>query len=175
MTRNKAAGAENVHVEILKSNAPKVTLTLRKCWRTVGKTNSIPRAWLGGTIVSLFKGKGAMNDPLNFGPLCIVEKAVVMELERVLHTDQAQFGFQAGIQIEQAILRVAVMIRKGINFILVLDLSKAYDTVLKALLIEKLKESIPTNLVNKLRVFITTVTAKVTGDITNTIIPLKRG
>lgn len=31
------------------------------------------------------------------------------------------------------------------------------------------------NLVNKLRVFITKVTAKVTGDITNTVISMKRG
>lgn len=94
----------------------------------------------------LFKGKGAMNGPLNFRPLCIsshsrkfLEKAVVMKLEQLLQTDQVKFGFQTGIQIEQAILRLASMIRKGINFILVLDVSKAYYTVLKALLIEKLK------------------------------------
>lgn len=165
-----------------KENAPRVALTLRKFWSTIGKTKVIPRAWLEGTIVPLFKGKGAMNDPLNFRFLCIlshtrkiVEKAVVMELEKLLKTDQAQFAFQAGIQIEKALLRVAAMIRKGINFILVLDLSKAYETVLKALVIEKLKEIVPVNLVNKLRVFIKTVTAKVTGDITNTIIQMKRG
>lgn len=67
------------------------------------------------------------------------------------------------------------MIQDGIEFILVLDLSKAYDTVLKLLLIEKLKKVIPPNLVIQLRVFISTVIATVTGDITNLAVSMRRG
>lgn len=64
-----------------------------------------------------------MGDPLSYRPLChtvygllsharkIVEKAIVMELESLVTTDRTQFGFQEGIQIEQAALRVAELIQ----------------------------------------------------------------
>lgn len=58
---------------------------------------------------------------------------------------------------------------------MVLDLAKAYDSVLKTLLIKKLERVIPINLLNYLKVFISTVVATVSGDITNTIIPMRRG
>lgn len=69
---------------------------------------------------------------------------------------------------------VAALIREDIYFILVMDLSKAYDTVLKALPIEKLKKALPVKLVSQLKVFITMLMARVSGDITNTPIPMLR-
>lgn len=96
------------------------------------------------------------------------------QIEEIIKTDRAQFGFQEVIQIEQASLRVAALIREVIYFIMVLDLSEAYDTVLKALLIEKLQKVLPSNLVQYFLVFITTVRANVSGDITNKPIPMRR-
>lgn len=58
---------------------------------------------------------------------------------------------------------------------MVLDLAKAYDSILKLLLIEKLEEKVPQNLVRQLKVFIMTVVARVTEDITNTPIPMRPG
>lgn len=134
----------------MKANAPKLAMTLRKCWRTVGKTRIILPRWLEGIIVPLLKGKGGMCDPKNYRPLCIlsharklVGKAIIAQMEDLVETDRAQFVFQEGIQIEQTSLRVAALLHDGILFILVLDLSKAYDTVLKELLIEKLKRCLP--------------------------------
>lgn len=92
-----------------------------------------------------------------------------------METDISQYGLQEGIQIEQVSLRVAALLRKGIQYILVLDLAKAYDTVLRRLLLEKLKRRVLRNLVNQLRVFLSTVVDRVAGDITNTRIPMKRG
>lgn len=182
MGRNKAAGTDNLHVKMFKSNSAKVANTLSLCWKAVGKTKMVPLEWTVGTIVPHFKGKGTMGDPVNYRPLCIlsharkiVEKAVVMELESLVSTDRAQLGFQDGIQIEQAALRVAALIRSGIKYVLVLDLSKAFYTVLKSLLIEKLKKLIPKNLLSQLKVFISTVVARVAGDISNTVIPMRRG
>lgn len=65
--------------------------------------------------------------------------------------------------------------RIGLFFIQVLDLAKAYDTVLKELLLEKLSRCIPPVLVNQPKVFVTIVIARVTGNITNTEIPMGRG
>lgn len=66
------------------------------------------------------------------------------------------------------------MLRDTIQFILVLDLAKAYDTVLKSLLIEKMERELPSNLVRQLKVFITTVMARVSGDISRKPIPMRR-
>lgn len=55
------------------------------------------------------------------------------------------------------------LLRKGIIFVLVLDLSEAYDMVLKTLRLAKLEKLLPSNLVRQLKVFIKTVTAKVSG------------
>lgn len=54
-------------------------------------------------------------------------------------------------------------------------ISKAYDTVRKILLIERLKKFITANLFNQLRIFIAPVMAKVAGDITNTVVRMRRG
>lgn len=66
-------------------------------------------------------------------------------------------------------------LRRGINFILVLDSSEAYGTILKALLIKKLERVLPSKLVQQIKLFITTVMDRVTCDITNTHIPMRRG
>lgn len=67
------------------------------------------------------------------------------------------------------------LIEQRVHYLLLLDLAKAYDLVLKDLLIKKLEKLIPTNLGNQLKAFIATVVGTVTGDITNTAIPMPRG
>lgn len=57
MDRNKAAGEDNIHIEMMKSNAPVVAITLSKGWKLIGKSKIAPKCSLRGTIVRLFKGK----------------------------------------------------------------------------------------------------------------------
>lgn len=61
MDKNKAAGGDQIHVEMLKTNAPKVTRTLRKCWKAKGRSRKTPEKWLEGFMVPVFKAKGEMN------------------------------------------------------------------------------------------------------------------
>lgn len=79
--------------------------------------------------------------PANSRPLCILyhvrklnEKSIVLDLDRKFETDKAQYGFKTGIKVTQAALSVLSAIRKGIEFIVVLDLAKEYDNVLKVLM-----------------------------------------
>lgn len=67
-----------------------------------------------------------------------------MELEILVEKHRAQFGFQEGIMIEQGTLRVAALILSDIKYHV--DLSKAYDTVFKLLLLYKMKKLITDNL-----------------------------
>lgn len=66
-------------------------------------------------------------------------------------------------------------IRKVIEFIVVLDLVKAYDNVLKILMSNKLLDNTDENLTNQLTIFLLMVQEQVTGDISNTTIAMRRG
>lgn len=71
-----------------------------------------------------------------------MEKSVVTELDRNFVTENSQYGFHAGIQVTQAALSVLVVIEKDIEFIVFLDLTKAYENILKIWIQSKLNESI---------------------------------
>lgn len=98
-----------------------------------------------------------------------------MELDRKFTTDKSQYGFQEGIQVTQAVLSVLVAIQKDIEFIVVLDLAKAYDNILKLLMERKLNSAVYENLTNQLVSFLLTVQAQVSGDITSITIAMLRG
>lgn len=104
MENNKAVGTDAVHVEIVKTNAGKTSELLTAMWRSVGRCTVVPKDWLKGITVPLFKGKGRKLDPENYRSLTIIshlrkltEKAVVLELDKRVTTDKAQFVFLAGV------------------------------------------------------------------------------
>lgn len=182
MTSNKAIGSDRIHVEMLKANPDAAAKLLTRMWQLVGKTGKVPEDWLRGVVVPLYTGKGPQQEPANSRPLCIlshvrklVEKAVVTEIDRRFTTDRAQYGFQAGIQVSQAALSVLAAIQKDIEFVVVLDLAKAYENILKLLMESKLRNKVEDNLTKQLLIFLLTVHAQVSGDVTNTTIAMLRG
>lgn len=105
MDNNKEVGLDGAHVEVLKRNPWKTAHLLTEIWRTVGATRITPRNWLKGIVVPLYKGKGEQANLKNSRPLTILsylrkitEKAVVLELEKIIVTDRSQFGFQASLR-----------------------------------------------------------------------------
>lgn len=182
MMTNKSIGGDDVHVEMLKCNPEMAAKLLTKMWQVIGKTRQIPKGWLQGTIVPLYKGNGEQHIPASSRPLCILshlrklmEKAVIIEMDREFVTDRAQYGFQAGIQVTQAALSVLATIQKDVEFVVVLDLAKAYDNILKLLMQAKLQEYFDDNQTNQLIVFLITVQTKVSGYISQTLIEMLRG
>lgn len=96
-------------------------------------------------------------------------------MEKAVTTDRAQFGFQAELQTLQASLSVLAALKTTARFIAVLDLAKAYNSIVKALLLGKLTDKLDLNLANQLLTFLLTVRAQVAGEITDTEIIMKRG
>lgn len=182
MENNKAVGVDGAHVEMLKSNPRQTARLLTELWKTVGATRIIPRNWLRGIIFPLFKGKWEQANPRNSRPLTILsqfrkitEKAVVLDLEKVITTDRSQFGFQAGLQILQSALSVLAALKTVAKFLAILDLSKSYDSIVKELLLQKLENKVHSNLANQLLIFLLTVRAYVKREITNTEIVTTKG
>lgn len=182
MENNKAVGTDGIQVEMMKCNAGKAAQMLTGIWKFVGSTRIVPKNWLKGIVVPLYKGKGEQANPKHSRPLTIIshlrkvtEKAVVIELEKEIQTDRSQFGFQAGVQILQAALNILAAIKAKARFITVLDLAKAYDSIVKTRIYQKLKDTIDENIANQLLVFLLKVRAQVAGDITKTDIIMRKG
>lgn len=161
MDNNKAVGSESVHVEMLKTNIESSAKLLTALWCAVGRSTVVPKQWLEVITVPLFKGKGSQGDPSNYRPLTILshlrkltEKAVILEFDKVVPTDRAQFGFLAGVQVIQAALSVLAALHTTATFLAVLDLTKAYDSIVKQLLLTKLRRLVDTNLLNQLLVVV---------------------
>lgn len=119
MDCNKAIGTDGVHVEMLKSDPEETAELLTKMWVAIGKSTVVPKDWLRGIMVPLYKKKGSQKEPANSHPLCILshmrklaEKAVVSNLDRQFETDKSQYGFHAGIQTTQAALSILAAIAK---------------------------------------------------------------
>lgn len=122
-------------------------------WKTTGKTRVVPKDWLRGTTVPLYRGKGEKKEPANSIPLCILshlrkiaEKAIVTDLNRNFQADKAQYGFQQGFQVTQSGLSVLAAMNNGAEFVVSLDRAKAYDTIFKLLMRGKLDDAIHPNL-----------------------------
>lgn len=79
------------------------------------------------------------SEPANYRMICmlshvrkILEIDVTAELETVLRTDRMQFGFQQNQNTLQAALDIAAAVEAEIGQLLVvLDLAKAYDRVIR--------------------------------------------
>lgn len=72
---------------------------------------------------------------------------------------------------------VAAVLNEAIeHLIAVLDLTKAYDLVVRAILIEKLENmSVPKDLVAKITIFPVPIIVKTAGDVTHTLVTLTTG
>lgn len=57
MANNKAVGTDGVHAEMIRVNTVKTAEVLTWIWTGVGRTRIMPKMWLEGVIVPLFKGK----------------------------------------------------------------------------------------------------------------------
>lgn len=68
-----------------------------------------------------------------------------------------------------------VSIQSTALFLTVLDVSKAYNSIIKQLLLAKIHKVIDKNLANQLLVFLLTVRSFVAGDITRTQLVMEKG
>lgn len=97
-----------------------------------------------------------------------IERAVIDALDELICPDRMQFGFQRAINTLQAAIDVAAVLNEAVQHLFaILDLTKAYDRVVRARLIEKLKSmDITQDLVNQIVVFLVPLVVQTAGDVT---------
>lgn len=64
----------------------------------------------------------------------------MLELDRPVEIDRSHFSFLTGFQVVQAALSVLAAIHSTATFLVFLNLSKAYESVILSLLLTKLQK-----------------------------------
>ena len=154
LKRNKATGADGIPSNLLKDAASGISTPLAFIINLSLRTSSIPSDWKLAKVVPLHK-KGDTSLESNYRPISILsvcskilERAVHHQLIDFLEKEKLfsknQYGYRKRRSTEDATIFLIDNIRKSIdkgNLVgaLFVDLSKAFDTLSHAILLEKLR------------------------------------
>ena len=140
-----ATGPDELPANLLKQLAPSIAENLTFIMNSCITQEKFPNQWKEANVAAIWKGKGSKGDPSNYRPISILpvlarmfEKFVAKQLTRYCHAysiiPTEQFGFRASSSCELALLSALNNWMEEIDNgkvvgALLIDLSKAFDTV----------------------------------------------
>ena len=150
----KANGPDQLPTRVLKEAATEIAPIIRLIFVKSLETGSVPKAWKNANVVPVYKGKGSKQEAANYRPISLTSVCCKI-LEHIIfkhimnHCDSQgiivdeQHGFRSRwsceTQLITALEDIARKRNKGSNVdILILDFSKAFDTVPRRRLMSKL-------------------------------------
>jgi len=156
LSRNKAAGPDNITNEIWINLNVNQRLQLLDCINDSWRNENIPKPWSEITIAPIYK-KGNKNDPANYRPISLVN--TILKLFTSLMTNRLniwcdsnnkisefQAAYKKGTGCEDhvftlnSILQNHLKNKKNVMYGLFIDLSKAFDSINHKKLWQKLKD-----------------------------------
>ena len=152
----KSSGTDDVSARMLKATADITTPTLTRLFNMSIRTGLFPDCWKTARIVPIPK-KGCITNPRNYRPVSILP-VLSKVFERIIYTlvskhlkvhspiSPYQFGFLSGKSTTSALLALSngilQSLDQGVEVVSVFfDLSRAFDSVPHALLLQKLMTS----------------------------------
>lgn len=179
--RKKATGCDGVFVEALQLVPTEAAKAILSLWEACGKASYMPQAWKRITLSPLFK-KGPSDKPDSYRPIALlshirklIEKALDGRLRRSYKFNIAQCGFIPRKSVETALLRAKWAHSKGLKNAAVLDLSAAYQAVVRSKLIHEIKNSVPLNFAAQISLMLSENHISTIGDETLTREKCNRG
>lgn len=153
MKNTKAMGHDQIALQYIKHSLPVTIQYITLIINTSIVTKIFPKSWKHAIIIALHKS-GETDDPSNFRPIHllpilskILEKAVAAQLMSYLETTNQlnpyQYAYRPQSSTEHALLNITEQIYTSIengdiSLLVLLDLSKAFDSVNHKKLISKL-------------------------------------
>ena len=137
--------------------------TITRITNTIKARHAIPENWTRGAIVYIYKNKGGAWECGYYRPICLTQTiykiwpwVITRKLTKIMQipTRNNQFAYKEGISMIAAIVKVEKYIENASRDakILLMDLSKAVDTINRTLLRTTLyKKGIPIEMTNHIR------------------------
>ena len=155
LNEKSSPGVTGIEGSILKASSTAIAQPITDLFNLCIETNKIPDEWKISFITPVFKGKGSKSQVGNYRPISILpplakifEKLISIQIYDFMSNNgmlhESQFGFRRHLSCELALntvinsWKLSVDQNKNVLAIL-LDLSKAFDTVDHSILIAKLK------------------------------------
>ena len=150
---SKARGPDNIPTRVIKEAAAELTPPITRIFQLSYNTASVPDDWKTAAITAIYK-KGDKTKPSNYRPVSLTSVTCKM-MEHVIHSsimrhlnDQNilvnyQHGFRSGHSCETQLIQTVEDFARTIHEqqqcdVMILDFSKAFDTVPHRRLLQKL-------------------------------------
>ena len=176
----KAAGPDNIPTWILKVCAVQIAPILQIVFTQTFNSGTLPSDWLTANIIPIYK-KGDKSLPVNYRPIsltpvcCKIMEHIIFHsihnhLNRYDIINPNQHGFRPGLSCQTQLVLLVDEIVKVMDShhqvdLLLLDFSKAFDTVVHNKLLLKLAHyGIQSNTHQWIATWLTTRTQKVIGN-----------
>ena len=159
----KAHGNDGIPGEAYKATMKWAVKPITKVMNLIKEGRAIPTKWMEGTIVYIYKNKGDASECKNYRPICLTQiiykiwsGLITRKLTKIMHiiTSNNQYGYKEGVSTIDAIIKVEQYIKQTDKKakILLMDLSKAFDTINRTILWTTLyKKGIPEEMIRHIR------------------------
>ena len=155
LSNDKACGPDNLHAEYIKHAPTVIYEKIANIYNTTAATGDTPSSLISGLLLPIPKPGKAKGPPANLRPiilLSILRKLLTIALlqrtwDRMSsRIPKTQAAYQKGRSTTEQVLALKILIEKAITstdynlYILLLDMSKAFDTVNRKLLLQELQK-----------------------------------
>ena len=176
---NKSPGIDNICAEMLKSAPSEIDEEIAKLMNDMAATGSAPKEITLGILVPLPKPGKKPGPPSNFRPIillsmlrkilaiCLLERCIGRFLTEIPTT---QAAYQSGRSTTEHVLACKLLAERAISSadeettILLLDMSRAFDTVKRKNLIQMLKQVLDQDELHLVKLLVKDVTLQVRCD-----------
>ena len=152
---SKATGPDGIPVIVFQKCSPELSPILSKLFNKCLQEHSFPSCWKMSSVVPIFKNSGERSDARNYRPIsllpimskifeCLLNNTLVKHIESLGLLSDHQYGFRGGRSTADLLAVVTERVFRALNVsgearLVALDISKAFDKVWHAGLLQKLR------------------------------------